>query len=109
MTILNVKEIYNDLHQIPELGLQEYKTSAYLAEAMEKLGYEVTRNVGGTGVVAIEKGEEEGPVLLLRADMDALPYTIDGKHLYRGRSTYSGNILYTIDGSIPIAVLVMIM
>ena len=81
MTTLNVKEIFNDLHQIPELGMQEYKTSAYLADAMEKLGYDVTRNVGGTGVVAIEKGEEEGPVLLLRADMDALPYTIDGKQV----------------------------
>ena len=81
MTTLNVKEIFNDLHQMPELGMQEYKTSAYLADAMEKLGYNVTRNVGGTGVVAIEKGEEEGPVLLLRADMDALPYTIDGKQV----------------------------
>lgn len=81
MTTLNVKEIFNDLHQMPELGMQEYKTSAYLADAMEKLGYDVTRNVGGTGVVAIEKGEEEGPVLLLRADMDALPYTIDGKQV----------------------------
>ena len=81
MTTLNVKEIFNDLHQIPELGREEYKTSAYLADAMEKLGYDVTRNVGDTGVVAIEKGEEDGPVLMLRADMDALPYTIDGKQV----------------------------
>ena len=79
MTALNVKEIYHDLHQMPELGLEEYKTSAYLADAMEKLGYDVTRNVGVTGVVAIEKGEEEGPVMLLRADMDALPFVIDSK------------------------------
>ncbi|MBR5589850.1 MAG: amidohydrolase, partial [Phascolarctobacterium sp.] len=79
MTVLNVKEIYNDLHQMPEIGLQEFKTSAYLADAMEKLGYEVTRNVNVTGVVAIEKGEEPGPTLLLRADMDALPFVIDGK------------------------------
>ena len=79
MTVLNVKEIYNDLHQMPEVGLQEFKTSAYLADAMEKLGYEVTRNVNVTGVVAIEKGEEPGPTLLLRADMDALPFVIDGK------------------------------
>ena len=74
MTVLNVKEIYNDLHQMPEVGLQEFKTSAYLADAMEKLGYEVTRNVNVTGVVAIEKGAEPGPTLLLRADMDALPF-----------------------------------
>lgn len=43
MTVLNVKEIYHDLHQIPELGFQEFKTSAYLADALEKLGYQVTR------------------------------------------------------------------
>lgn len=81
MTILNVKEIYHDLHQMPELGLQEYKTSAYLADAMEKLGYEVTRNVGVTGVLAVEKGNEPGPVMLLRADMDALPFVIDGRNV----------------------------
>lgn len=76
---LDVQAIYQDLHKIPELGNHEFKTSAYLADAMEKLGYEVTRNVGTTGVVAIEKGSEPGPVLMLRADMDALPFVIDGK------------------------------
>lgn len=79
MSKLNVQEIYQELHKIPELGNQEFKTSAYLANAMEKLGYEVTRNVGTTGVMAIEKGSEPGPVLMLRADMDALPFIIDGK------------------------------
>ncbi len=81
MTALNVKELYHDLHQMPEIGMEEYKTSAYLADAMEKLGYDVTRNVGGTGVVAIEKGEADGPVLLLRADMDALPFVINGEQV----------------------------
>ena len=47
---------------------------------MEALGYEVTRNLGGTGVVGIVKGAESGPVMLLRADMDALPFVIDGEH-----------------------------
>ena len=51
MTVLNVKDIYQDLHQIPEVGFQEFKTSAYLADALEKIGYKVTRNVGGTGVI----------------------------------------------------------
>lgn len=79
MPVLNVKEIYHDLHQIPELGFQEFKTSAYLADALEKLGYQVTRNVGGTGVIGEIKGSEPGPVLMLRADMDALPFIINGE------------------------------
>ena len=80
MTALNVKDIFNDLHQIPEVGFQEFKTSAYLADKLEALGYEVTRNLGGTGVVGVVKGAEPGPVMLLRADMDALPFVIDGEH-----------------------------
>ncbi len=80
MESLDVKKLYHDLHQIPELGEQEFKTSTYVADILEKLGYEVTRNIGGTtGVVAIEKGTIPGPTLLLRADMDALPFVIDGK------------------------------
>ena len=80
MESLNVKELYHALHQIPEVGEHEFKTSAFVADVLEKLGYAVTRNVGGTtGVVAVEKGVEPGPVLLLRADMDALPFVIDGK------------------------------
>ena len=39
MTALNVKDIFNDLHQIPEVGFQEFKTSAYLADKLEALGY----------------------------------------------------------------------
>ena len=58
MTVLNVKDIYQDLHQIPEVGFQEFKTSAYLADALEKIGYKVTRNVGGTGVIGEIKGSE---------------------------------------------------
>lgn len=45
---LNVVEIWRDLHKTPELGFEEEKTSAYLAEALEKLGYAVTRGVGKT-------------------------------------------------------------
>lgn len=74
MSKLDVVAIWKELHQMPELGMHEFKTSAYLADALEKLGYEVTRNVGGTGVVGIKRGTEPGPVLMLRADMDALPF-----------------------------------
>ena len=77
--ILDPVALWQDLHQIPELAMQEVKTSAYVAKTLEELGIPVTRNVGGTGVVGYIRGEEPGPVLMLRADMDALPFTIDGK------------------------------
>jgi amidohydrolase len=65
---------YRDLHANPELSMQEVKTSAKLAAEARKLGFQVTTGVGKTGVVAIMKNGP-GPVLLLRADMDALPVT----------------------------------
>ena len=74
---LNVVEIWRDLHKTPELGFEEEKTSAYLAEALEKLGFAVTRGVGKTGVMGVIRGAEPGPVLMLRADMDALPFRND--------------------------------
>ena len=65
-------EIYRDFHQHPELSMQERRSAARLAEEARRLGFTVTTGVGGTGVVAVlENGP--GPVLLLRADMDALP------------------------------------
>jgi len=68
----DIERLYTDLHQNPELSLLEEKTAAKLAERMKKLGYQVTTKVGGTGVVAILKNGE-GPTLLVRTDMDALP------------------------------------
>ena len=75
MERLDVLKVYADLHQIPEVAFDEHKTSAYIADALEALGYEVTRNIGGkTSVMGILRGEEPGPVLMMRADMDALPF-----------------------------------
>jgi amidohydrolase len=65
-------ELYRDLHANPELSMQEVRTPAKLAAEMRKLGFKVTEKVGKTGVVAMmENGP--GPVLMIRADMDALP------------------------------------
>ena len=64
--------IYKDLHQHPELSMQEVRTASIVADYVAKLGYEVTRNVGVTGVVAVLRNGE-GPTVMLRADMDALP------------------------------------
>jgi hippurate hydrolase len=65
-------QLYRHLHANPELSMQEVKTSAKLAAEAKKLGFEVTTGVGKTGVVAVMKNGP-GPVLMLRADMDALP------------------------------------
>jgi hippurate hydrolase len=64
--------LYRDLHAHPELSMQEVRTPALLAGEMRKLGFDVTEHVGKTGVVAVMKNGP-GPVLLIRADMDALP------------------------------------
>ena len=64
--------LYRDLHANPELSLQEVRSAAKLAAEARKLGYQVTEKVGGNGVVAVMKNGP-GPVLLIRADMDALP------------------------------------
>lgn len=61
------------LHQHPELGNREFKTAAYIVEQLQGLGLEIKTGVGKTGVVAILKGGKPGPVIALRADMDALP------------------------------------
>lgn len=63
------------LHQYPELSNREYKTAAYVAAHLKSLGLEVKTGIAKTGVVAILKGGKPGPVMALRADMDALPLT----------------------------------
>ena len=64
--------IYRDLHVHPELSFKEGRSAAIMAAEAKKAGFEVTTGVGGTGVVAVMRNGP-GPVLLLRADMDALP------------------------------------
>ncbi|MBD3728119.1 MAG: amidohydrolase [Sphingomonadales bacterium] len=64
--------LYRDLHEHPELSFQEVNTAKKLAARARELGFEVTENVGKTGVVAVMKNGP-GPVLMIRADMDGLP------------------------------------
>jgi hippurate hydrolase len=65
-------ELYRDLHRHPELSFRETRTAGIVAERLRGLGLATTMGVGGTGVVGLlERGD--GPTVLLRADMDALP------------------------------------
>ncbi len=66
-------ETRRHLHAHPELSFEEHETAAYVAERLERWGYEVTRNVGGLGVVGRLKQGEGGRSIAIRADMDALP------------------------------------
>ena len=61
------------LHQQPELGFHEYKTAQWVAQELGKLGIEFRAGVGKTGLVAEIHSDEPGPLIALRADMDALP------------------------------------
>lgn len=64
--------IYKDIHAHPELGFQETRTAALLAEEMRQLGFTVTTGIGETGIVAIYKNGD-GPIILVRTELDALP------------------------------------
>lgn len=72
--------------------MEEWKTSAYLADALEAAGYTTERHVGGkTGVVGVWKSGVPGPVLALRADMDALTHVIDGRVCQRHTCGHDGH------------------
>ncbi len=67
-----IEALYLDLHRNPELSYHEEKTAAKIADQLRKLGYDVTTGFGGTGVVGVFKNGP-GPVVMLRAELDALP------------------------------------
>lgn len=70
--LASLESIYKDLHANPELSMQEHRTAGIATKWLRDCGYEVTEGVGGTGVVGILHNGE-GPTVLVRADMDALP------------------------------------
>ncbi|GAA0735916.1 amidohydrolase [Clostridium oceanicum] len=74
-----VERAYDYLHTIPEIGFEEFKTSKYIAEQLKSFGFDVVEEVGKTGVVGKLDATEKGPVLAIRADMDALQFEKDGE------------------------------
>ena len=68
-----LSRIRRHFHENPELGFEEFRTSAHIADLMEGLGLEVRRNVAQTGVVALLRGGKPGKTVAIRADIDALP------------------------------------
>jgi len=81
----HLEDLFVWFHQNPELGFLEQETSARLAAELRDLGIDVVEGVGGTGLVGmIENGE--GPLILVRADMDGLPILEDSGLAYRSRN-----------------------
>src|SRR5579872_5268924 len=68
----DLESVYKDIHSHPELSMQENRTAGIAAERLRAAGYEVTTGVGKTGVVGV-LSNGDGPTVMLRADMDALP------------------------------------
>ena len=81
-----------DFHEHPELSNREFRTSKIIAEHLRSLGMEVKENMAKTGVVGILRGGKPGPVIGLRADMDALPVTerVDLPFASKVKSTFNG-------------------
>lgn len=68
----DLERLYKDIHSHPELSMQETRTAGIAADRLRESGYQVTTGVGKTGVVGLLRNGE-GPTVMLRADMDALP------------------------------------
>jgi len=90
----HIEALYKDIHSHPELGFQETRTAAKLAQEMRALGYEVTEGVGKTGIVALYKNGP-GPTVMVRTELDALPmpektglpYASTAKQIWRNVET----------------------
>lgn len=73
------------LHQYPELSFHERVTSSWIASQLGEMGCEVQTGVGGHGLIAVIKGDKQGPIVALRADIDALPIQDEKKCDYASK------------------------
>ena len=87
-----VIECRRDIHQHPELGNREFRTSKLVADRLRALGIEVRTPIAHTGVIGLLRGGKPGRIVALRADMDALPVTeqVDVPFKSTARTTYNG-------------------
>ncbi len=100
----------HDFHEHPELGNRETRTAEIVANYLKSLGLDVQTKVGVTGVVGILKGGKPGPVIALRADMDALPVTENNdlafkstvKTMYNGKET---GVMHACGHDVHVAIL----
>ena len=81
--ISNHEALYRHFHQNPELSFEEFKTKERLSKELEILGFEISRGIGGNGFVGILQNGD-GPVIMLRTDMDALSQleTGNNRHIF---------------------------
>lgn len=88
-----VTEWRHHFHQYPELSNREFKTSAYIKNVLENLGLEVQSDIAITGLVAMIRGSQPGPLIALRADIDGLPVTeeLGLPFSSKEKSVYQGN------------------
>ncbi len=88
----DVIEWRRDIHANPELSNREFRTAALVADHLRSLGMEVQTEIAHTGVVGFLQGGKPGPIVALRADMDALPVTemVDLPFASKVRTTYNG-------------------
>lgn len=85
----HLEGVYKYIHSHPELSLQEQQTAVRLAKELRSIGFEVTEKVGGNGVVGVLKNGN-GPTIMIRTDMDALPVTENTGLPYASRVTVRG-------------------
>lgn len=80
------QKLRRDFHRNPELGFQEFRTAGIVAQELSRLGLEVHSGIAKTGVVAMLEGEQPGPTVLVRFDMDALPIQEENDTIYCSQS-----------------------
>jgi len=87
----DLEKLYTDIHAHPELSMQETRTAGIAAERLRDAGYDVATGVGRTGVVGLLRNGD-GPVVMLRADMDALPVAEATGLLYASQATATDGV-----------------
>ncbi len=90
--VARITPLRHHIHQYPELSNREFETAKLVAAHLRELGLEVRTGIAHTGVVGVLKGGKPGPVVAVRADMDALPVTEDTPYPFKStvRTTYLG-------------------